>query len=80
MDGVTSQKSNGRNRKQRVQTYSDSQLAEEANPPLNAPKWTVSGSGYNGPLKRLLDENEEDAAGTERQRKKKKRKSNQSAL
>lgn len=86
MDEVTNQKSNGRNLKKRVRTYSDSQLAEEVNPPLNAPKWTIS--GYNGPLKRLVasvysdDENEEDADtentnnGHERRRKKKKRKYN----
>ena len=90
LDGVANQKLNGRNLMQRVRTYSDSQLAEEANPPLNAPKWAIS--GYNGPLKRLVasvysgDENEEDADeaeninnGHERQRKKK-RKHSQSSL
>lgn len=65
LDEVTNQKTKGRNLKKRVRTYSDSQLAEEVNPPLNAPKWTIS--GYNGPLKRLVasvhseDEEEEDA-------------------
>ena len=62
LDEVTNQKSKGR--KQRFWTYSCSQFTEEVNPPLNAPKWTMS--GYNGPLKKLMssvcsgDENEED--------------------
>lgn len=58
LDEVTNQKSKGRNFKKRVRTYSDSQFAEEVNPPLNAPKWTIC--GYDGPLKRIVASNNED--------------------
>ncbi|GES92031.1 hypothetical protein RCL_jg25875.t1 [Rhizophagus clarus] len=67
LDEVTNQKSKGRNFKKHIQTYSDSQLVEEVNPPLNAPKWIIS--GYNGPLKRLvasIHSDDEDEGDTEK--------------
>ena len=77
LDEVTNWKCRIPNRNQRVQIYSESQFAEEVNPPLHAPKWTRS--GYNGPLKRLVvSEDEEDhhtePKNTNNGRKKKKRK------
>ncbi|GBB87941.1 hypothetical protein RclHR1_14430006 [Rhizophagus clarus] len=67
LDEVTNQKSKGRNFKKRVWTYSDFQLVEEVNPPLNASKWTIS--GYNSPLKRLVasvHSDDEDEGDTEK--------------
>ncbi|GBB97637.1 hypothetical protein RclHR1_03020015 [Rhizophagus clarus] len=67
LDKVTNQKSKSHNFKKCVWIYSDSQLVEEINPPLNAPKWTIS--GYNGPLKRLvasIHSDDEDEGDTEK--------------